>query len=387
MKRRAQGEGSLYFDSEKGRWVGQADAGLNPKTGKRRRLKVIGGSGETKTEVATRLRNKISDLENLSASAPKTVADLVSLWLSKGAPKNMDRRTLTMVESMVRNHLITSLGSVRVGALMVEDVEAWLDAKAETMAKSSVIKLRSYLAQAFDFGIRRRHAVWNPARIAELPVGATDRRSPRALTAPEAKALLNVARHHRLGALVTAGVTLGLRPAELTGLEWAAIDFAQKTITVYQSLQPKATRDSKSTPTLKGTKTGLTRTLQLPAPTVAALERHRAAQVEERLLVGDRWPLKWRDVVFVTSNGTPIDASAVRKLVSRLAAEAGLQGVVTPYDLRHTATSLLSAAGESAEKLADLLGHKDTRMVFKHYRHPVTSTISTAVEYWDRATG
>jgi integrase len=75
--------------------------------------------------------------------------------------------------------------------------------------------------------------------------------------------------------------------------------------------------------------------------------------IVDRLLMGDRWPLKWLDLVFVTTNGTPIDAKRVRKLVSRLAAEAGIDGKVTPYDLRHTATSLLSAAGEPAEKLAD----------------------------------
>lgn len=48
-----------------------------------------------------------------------------------------------MVESMVRIHLLPPLGSVRVGALTVEDVEGWLDAKAGTMAKSSLIKLPS----------------------------------------------------------------------------------------------------------------------------------------------------------------------------------------------------------------------------------------------------
>jgi hypothetical protein len=56
--------------------------------------------------------------------------------------------------------------------------------------------------------------------------------------------------------------------------------------------------------------------------------------------------------------------------------------VLNPYDLWHTATSLISAAGLSAERLADLLGDKDTRMVFGHYRHPVTSSVSVAAEYW-----
>jgi site-specific recombinase XerD len=74
--------------------------------------------------------------------------------------------------------------------------------------------------------------------------------------------------------------------------------------------------------------------------------------------MGDRWPLKWQDLVFVTTNGTPMGATNVRHVIQRLAVEAGIDGVFTPYDLRYTATSLLSAAGVAPELLADLLGHR-----------------------------
>ncbi len=39
--------------------------------------------------------------------------------------------------------------------------------------------------------------------------------------------------------------------------------------------------------------------------------------------------------------------------------------------------------GTAPELLADLLGHVDTRMVFKHYRHPVTPTIEVAAVGFD----
>ena len=79
-----------------------------------------------------------------------------------------------------------------------------------------------------------------------------------------------------------------------------------------------------------------------------------------------------------------MDPANVRRLVKRIAIAAGIDGVVTPYDLRHTATSVLSATGVAPE-LADLLGHVDTRMVFRHYRHPVTPTIDVAADHIERA--
>ncbi len=106
--------------------------------------------------------------------------------------------------------------------------------------------------------------------------------------------------------------------------------------------------------------------------------------------MGDLWPRQWSDLIFVTQSGAPIDPSNTRKLVQRVAVDAGVAdegrggSTLSPYDLRHSATSLLSAAGVPPERLADLLGHRDTRMVFKHYRHPVTPTISVAVTTWRR---
>jgi len=151
----------------------------------------------------------------------------------------------------------------------VEDVEAFLDARAETHSKSTLVKLRTILAQAFDFGIRRRHVSWNPARVAELP--------PRA----EARALLNVASEHRLGAWVTVAMTLGLRPGEVSGLTWEAIYFDGGTLTVYQALAWPGGK-----PVLKPTKCKRSRTLELPAITMEALRKHRKRSAEERLMRG-----------------------------------------------------------------------------------------------------
>ncbi|MGH8936520.1 MAG: tyrosine-type recombinase/integrase [Acidimicrobiia bacterium] len=97
--------------------------------------------------------------------------------------------------------------------------------------------------------------------------------------------------------------------------------------------------------------------------------------LEERLTAGARWSAKWEGLVFVTPNGLPLDPANVRRIVRRIAGAAGIDGSVTPYDLRHTATSVLSATGVAPELLTDLLGHVDTRMVLRHYRHPVTPTI------------
>ncbi len=287
----------------------------------------------------------------------------------------------TRGETLVEIHILPRFGSMKVATLTVEDVEAWLDALLEDLARTTVAKIKGQFAMAFDFGVRRRHVSWNPARLAELPPSTETPREGRALTGPEARALLNVSDHHRLGGWITVALTMGLRPGEVSGLTWESLDLDHGVMVVHQAMTWL-----KEVPTLKSsTKTGRVRTLDIPPSALEALRRHRKSQAEERLLMGDRWPLRWSDLVFITTSGTPISPSNMRRTVANLVEEAGIEGKVTPYDLRHSATSLLSAAGVAPELLADLLGHVDTRMVFRHYRHPVTPTISVAADHIESA--
>lgn len=111
--RRSKGEGTVYFDSSVNAWVGQASVGVNPISGKRRRVRV---AASTKREAHRRLLTRIEELErSAGAVAPGTVGELLRMWLSREAPKTMSPRTLTMVRIMVANHLMPVLGQVKVG--------------------------------------------------------------------------------------------------------------------------------------------------------------------------------------------------------------------------------------------------------------------------------
>jgi integrase len=50
---------------------------------------------------------------------------------------------------------------------------------------------------------------------------------------------------------------------------------------------------------------------------------------------------------------------------------AGLPAGTTSHDLRHHFSSLLLAAGESVNAVAEYLGHKDATLVLKTYGHLV----------------
>jgi len=101
---------------------------------------------------------------------------------------------------------------------------------------------------------------------------------------------------------------------------------------------------------------GARRTVALPPGVIAALRRHLSEhEVDDGLL-------------FPGPNGGPLWPSTVRAELAEACESAGVT-VVRPNELRHTAATLLAEAGLSPHQVADILGHRSTRMVDAVYRH------------------
>jgi len=104
----------------------------------------------------------------------------------------------------------------------------------------------------------------------------------------------------------------------------------------------------------------------------------RRDQRLDRIAAGDRWRSE-DDLVFTNVVGSPTYPPKVRAEFNRVIAVAELGEGWTPNMLRHSAASLMSDAGVPLERIADQLGHEDTRTLSAHYRHQVRPTIDAAM--------
>jgi integrase len=120
----------------------------------------------------------------------------------------------------------------------------------------------------------------------------------------------------------------------------------------------------------------------LPQTAIQALGEHRRRQVEDRLAAGALW--QEHGLVFVSSIGTPLDASNVRREFRKITEAAGLGAGWAPRDLRHTFVSLMSADGVPIEEIACLAGHNQTATTELVYRHELRPVITTGAEVMDR---
>ena len=107
---------------------------------------------------------------------------------------------------------------------------------------------------------------------------------------------------------------------------------------------------------------------------IDAIRQHREEQNSARAAAGLK-PARPDDLVFATTEFTPINPSNLRRDFSRITTNVGL-GHWHPHELRHSAASIMSAAGVPLEQIADTLGHDGTRMTALVYRHAITPTIT-----------
>jgi integrase len=127
------------------------------------------------------------------------------------------------------------------------------------------------------------------------------------------------------------------------------------------------------------------RQIPIGGEAIEALRAHRKAQTEERLRVGPAW--QDNDLVFSTAIGTPIDGGdLLRAHFYPLLARAGLPRVRF-HDLRHTAATLLLAAGTHPKIVAERLGHSTPTVTLNVYSHVTPTMQREAAATLDRVLG
>jgi integrase len=369
-RRRGHGEGTVYYDKARKRWVGAVTIGG-------RRRKVIGrDKTEARARLATLLAAKTTgvDVDNRSL----TVARCVEAFLERDVP-NRERNGRPLSPSTIEIYrwtaqiVVAELGAVKVADLTVRDVELMLDRlarrKVNPLSASSLRKVRGTLQRSIDFAVRRGEAARNVARNATMTPRAAATQSRQALRPDDARTLLTALRDVRNGAMFGLSLRVGLRPGEAAGVWWDDLD--GDVLHVRRSMRVVAGRaqvvDDLKTESSR-------RSIDLPADVVSWLADHRAQQVTERLSAET-----WNDdrLMFASPTGNVLHPSNSRRHLAAICTAAGVP-VTRPNELRHSCASLLSDIGVPNEQIADLLGHTTTRMVEATYRHRLRPTVDVA---------
>ncbi|MHB1488739.1 MAG: site-specific integrase [Acidimicrobiales bacterium] len=141
-----------------------------------------------------------------------------------------------------------------------------------------------------------------------------------------------------------------------------AIDLDAKTLRIVETLVVVASKPTPSTPKTAAGR----RSIPLDDRLVAEMRSYRARQSEEQMAAGEAWD--GTDFVFADELGRPYRPEHLSRRFCKLAARAGLRPIRL-HDLRHTAASLMLAAGEAPKVVAEILGHSSPTITLTTYQH------------------
>lgn len=374
MGRRARGEGAVYFDRDRGAWVGAVELGRDPQTGRRVRRKV---SAPTRTQARAELAALLEEKRRTGTVGRRDITvEAIVRELLANPPADWRSPVTVQVNTGHAERIITALGSRKLAALTVSDVERLLHQMAAAgYAKATIGGTRTLLRRALRRAERDGLVGRNVADLAEMPAAA--RRKSRAMTLAQVRQLLAADLAPWWRALIITGVMCGLRPGELLGLLWDDVDFTAGVIRVRQSM-----KDSGALAALKTEESR--RTLAMPAAVAGALRALRADQAAARLRAGRAWTDS--GLVFCGEAGQPRKLRGVRAAFGRMTARAGI-GHWQPREMRHTFVSVLSDAGIDIEQIADAAGHVSSNVTRTVYRHQIADVTARAAEAMDRIFG
>jgi integrase len=192
----------------------------------------------------------------------------------------------------------------------------------------------------------------------------------------QARQLLQTVQGHRLEALFTVALAIGLRPGEALGLQWQDVDLAAGALSVRRALQRV-----NGNLQLEEVKSATSRRhITLPQVALAALKAHRLRQLEEQEFLGESWPNT--GLVFTSERGTPLEPRNAARLFQRMRRKAGLP-YRRFYDLRHTCATLLLVQGVHLRVVMEILGHSQISLTMNTYSHVVPTLQQDAARRMD----
>lgn len=231
--RRDYGTGSVYQRSD-GRWLGTVEAGWTAR-GTRRRITV---SAATEAAAKTKLRDRQRQIARegvpeASANASETVKTYAERWLVARQDKVRSKSWSTDA-SMIRRHIIPSIGNRKMSALDVSAVHK-VEKDAAALADSSLVRLRATLDKMLRDAQQEGHPI--PERVLNVPrsgAGESDRTAMPDADLRDVVAVLN-GRPDKSRWLMA--LLYGERQAECLGLTWDRVDFEAGTIDTTWQLQ------------------------------------------------------------------------------------------------------------------------------------------------------
>ncbi|EGK10195.1 phage integrase family site-specific recombinase [Desmospora sp. 8437] len=341
---------------------------------------------KTKKEAQSFLNQKLHQIESGTYVEPSkiTLGEYLNRWLKDYAELNTAPRTYQGYEYMITQHIIPQIGDIPMDKLKPMHIQGYYSEKLAKGRKDgsgglsprSVLHHHRILHQALDQAVKWQVIPMNPAKSVTPP--KPQRKQINTLSREQVHQLLSATKNTPYYEQIFFAINTGMRRGEIFGLRWKDVDFANRTISVRQTIQRIKNKGLVFRDTTKTD--GSRRSIAVSDSVIHMLNRIKKRQAQEKISCGPLY--QDHDLIFANSDGTPINIDYLSREFGRLIKRMKLPHIRF-HDLRHTHATLLLQQGEHPKVVSERLGHSTITITMDTYSHVMPNMQKEAAQKLD----
>lgn len=364
--------------SPNGSWGFRAVIGLDPATGKRKRVSRFGFSRRKDAEAALQtLKESIRKQEYVPGSSI-TFSDFADQWLSlykfqvKESTVRIRKHHISWLNRFFSKIPLQEIGK-RGYQLMLVKISTQLQPNT-VCGIHATAKMIFKKAREYELIYKDPTEFASPPRPSRSIIDP-ENDVPKYLEKHDLQWFLQAAENDSLYPLFMLLAYTGVRIGEALALTWDEVNLAEAKLKILRTLYNPTNAYNKYV--LLSPKTHMSaRILSLPLQLVSCLKDYRLTQSSLRFTYGPMWHYpagSHGGFVFTATMhpGYPLTQRVVQDHIDRIqkAMDPPLPVRVHPHLFRHTHASLLAEAGVSLQEIMARLGHADDDTTKRIYLH------------------
>jgi len=378
--KRSNGEGSLFYDEKRKRYVYRVS--FTNEAG------IIIRKAFTSTKSAKEAKEKGKEFLatlNSGIDMGKSIQSLnewLIYWLENYKKYGTKAKTYERYLGLVNQYIKPYIGKFPIKDLTPAILQSHFVFLLKNggkqkigIAPRSVNAVRRLLISSFEEAVGLGYILKNPAqRTTSMKV---EKAAMHIIRHEEGERLIKAAlqRSRTAWLVIVLALGTGMRISEIYGLEWSNVNLQEKYLVVKKSVVTTnhgiLVQDSTKTATSN-------RKIPLPEFVVRALRRYALWQKTLHIRLGSKFAAS--DFVLANEDGKPrspnsFSAHDYKGLLRR----AGIDTAVRFHDLRHTHATWLLEAGVHVKVVSERLGHANIRITLDTYAHVLKTMQEQAI--------
>jgi integrase len=371
MKKRSNGEGTIYFSETMNMWIGQIIIGKN-SNGKSIRKSVYGSLRKDVVKKLSEIQSKVFKGAYYEPSK-MTLEQWLYNWVETYKIRRWRTKTKELYRMLIRTIIIPFMGKMKISDIKPIHIQELVNKMHDDgYSYSTIEKIKNILRPAFEVAVINKYISDNPFFNIQLPEKIEQEivsytRKEQCLFESNAK------NSYYYEFFITALYT-GARCGELLALTWKDVDFEKSEIKITKTLVVESENKTRlviqNVPKTKKSN----RRIPVPNKQMLLIKTLKNKRIENNF--------KDNNIVFCSKVGTHIFPENIRRSMRIVLKKAKLNKQARLHILRHTYTTRLFEENVNIKAIKELLGHENVKTTLR-YAHVDDEGIKKSIQVLD----